>query len=443
MSANINIFQLFVAGDRTRICVTMYPVLHDFLMMLYLVLPPLALGRCLWRAKKKPEQRYEFIISFLVLIVCSFVLAGAVLVIYRTALKERVLLSQIGSLGYFFIGFLLILRGLRWVAAECTCRLMFVPKRKNGDRIKSSVRYLLAQVMQAALAVLIGLPIIFGTLLTLRLQTGSSDDAKVFVNRDFRRISFQSTDRINIRGWWIEHTDASENENSANDTVIICLSSGDDLQHMASLIQAVSKERHNVLVINLRCAGGSDGRWTGFGESERMDILAAIKWLHQNHPEHSRKLHLIGGGIGGAAAIAAAADDSPEARAIESIVLINTYSSFKAVVDSFFDKPGNDVAVTWLKSLTLPVMSAHAGSDLLNYSEGAQLQKVWPTSVLIIHSTENAVVSVNESYNLLHAASYPKKSLWIPGGHLSAYEDKELIRTIVDFLKTARKKSTI
>ena len=426
----------------------MYSIAHQVLMLMYLLLPMAALARCIWRMLKKRDQRYEAIVSFGVLVICSLVFAAAMLMIYRITLRQRVSYLQLGSIGYFFVGFLLMLRGLRSLAAELSFRLMFVPKRPSGARVRAGWRFLFAQFLQAILAVAIGLPIILGTLITFRIKTVPITNVAEMIHRDSHAgaivpISFQSERQLSIRGWWIPQRTADKGSASVTrDVVIVCLSPLDDFARMAPLIQAISNDGYAVLAIDLRASGASDGAWTGFGEMERQDILAAIRWLHENHTSPRTRIHLLGGGIGGAAVIGAAASGTPEAIAIESVVLINTYARLSTVIDSYFEK-SDDLFVAWLKSIALPVMSAHAGSDLSQYSQAELLKNIWPKSSLLIHSTSDGVVSMNEGYNLLHAAPYPRKLVFVPGGHLTVYSDKETARIVLQFLKSAKKRMAI
>ena len=82
---------------------------------------------------------------------------------------------------------------------------------------------------------------------------------------------------------------------------------------------------YNALAFDFRAAGQSGGHFTTFGDLERRDVLAAVRWLHQFHPRQSRRIVGVGVGTGAAALIAAAVDPGPDGQSIQAIAVYDTY----------------------------------------------------------------------------------------------------------------------
>src|SRR5205814_443638 len=91
----------------------------------------------------------------------------------------------------------------------------------------------------------------------------------------------------------------------------------------------------------------SSGQLTTFGATEKRDVLAAIHWLKEHHPDQAQRIVGVGASMGAAALISAAADDSPEGRSIAAIACYAGYDDLRemtrSAADNFFAPP-----LSWL-----------------------------------------------------------------------------------------------
>ena len=193
-----------------------------------------------------------------------------------------------------------------------------------------------------------------------------------------------------------------------------------------------------MLAFDLRCHGSSGGQWAGLGDVERCDILGAVRWLKMIHPDECERIDGIGGGIAGAALIAAATDPSAQGQAIDAIAVFDTYaevSSFaKSVADDRLAQPFRG----WALNVMLPIASAHAGSDLKRFSPARLAPRLWPRPILVIHARGDRIVPFDQGLELFRTATFPKESLWLSGDHDDVYRNRQGAAEVLYFFDNAR-----
>lgn len=165
------------------------------------------------------------------------------------------------------------------------------------------------------------------------------------------------------------------------------------------------QEGFTCLLFDYRGSGMSAGRGSTLGFRETEDTLAAIDWAARNVPD--RSVGLIGYSMGGAIAILAAARD----ERVRGVVSDCGFASQRNVID-------HQVRRT-LRVPSAPIVAA--ANRLMERRQGfrfdhveprAQVQRIAPRPLFVIHGGRDDVVPVSHARELYAAAGEPKR-LWI------------------------------
>ncbi|MBL1174772.1 alpha/beta hydrolase [Pantanalinema sp. GBBB05] len=173
--------------------------------------------------------------------------------------------------------------------------------------------------------------------------------------------------------------------------------------HFAELGAALQQQKLAVLMIDLRGHGQSgDARFT-FGLAERQDVIAAVNWLkHQGF--QAGKIGVLGVSMGAATAIGATADDAD----IGAVVADSGYAEVYPVMQRNWAKTSG------LPDIFLPTTmmfgSWYTGYDLTSSKPVNEVKRIFPRSILIIHSVADPFTPVEQAQQLTHAA--PSAEYW-------------------------------
>lgn len=121
---------------------------------------------------------------------------------------------------------------------------------------------------------------------------------------EYEEVTIRTRDGLKLHAWWIDQ---------GNEKTVIPLhgytsSKWNDL-YIKPTMEFLLKAGYNVLVFDFRAHGKSEGKYTTVGDRELIDLMSAIDWLKEKHPEKSKKIGLIGFSMGGMVTIRALAED--------------------------------------------------------------------------------------------------------------------------------------
>ena len=118
---------------------------------------------------------------------------------------------------------------------------------------------------------------------------------------------------------------------AGQDTVLICHGLASNKSNQFILASGFVPYGYNVLIFDFRAHGESGGQLTSFGDLERRDVLGR-RSLDSGASSIQQAHHIygVGASMGAAALIAAAADPSPEGKAIDAIAAYGRYDSMHA-----------------------------------------------------------------------------------------------------------------
>lgn len=193
----------------------------------------------------------------------------------------------------------------------------------------------------------------------------------------------------------------------------------------------------NVLYIEQRAHGASEGNYIGFGLLERYDVLAWIEWMNEQEFSHL-PVYLFGMSMGAATVLMAAGEHIPDN--IHGVIADSGYTSPRdewkylaenglhynyRVMEKYLDNRAME------RTGFLP--------DEYSSTEAMQECKI---PVLFIHGTEDSFVPIEMTFENYKACAEPKCLLVVPGaGHCQSYliaqkrYEKELLQFWQEFDK--------
>lgn len=395
-------------------------------MTTYAIIPLIALSYAVWRWRSGKPKAFRPVVSVLVM---AILLGVGLNVAYAVVAGAKVRVAQVLLLSYLLLAIILLLRGLNQSMAAGVQRLLRVRVMSPGPIYALAA---LATVLRVAFLACIGLPFVMSAIMTFRPKVKLADDPQQQIGHAFETVEFDSSDGVTIQGWWMPSGKTS------TETVIVCHGLGANKSNQLSLASHFTAAGFNVLIFDFRAHGHSGGQISSFGDFERRDVLAAVKWVRSKRPAHAKSVYGVGASMGAAALIAAAAGDSPEALAIDAIAVYGTYDSLPGLAGDIARRsfiPPFD----WLViHVAMPFASLHAGTDLTAFAPATLIDRVAPRPAMFIHGTADVIIPFDRGQSLYDAASQPKQYLWIKDGdHNGIINDQKTGRMVAEFFRTA------
>ena len=221
----------------------------------------------------------------------------------------------------------------------------------------------------------------------------------------YEDVSFKAEDGLTIKGWYVPAKSASKKT-----LVMVHGITANRDWFMRTGMLAMVHDEYNVLAIDLRAHGESEGRVTSFGYHESLDVIAAVKYLKGRGLD---QVALYGVSLGGASAIRAAAV-LPEVRAVVSDCAYATVRHAFAGFITMAKVPSPQLVA----AATVARANRLVGVDMADTEPLTQVGKLAPRPFFVIHGEKDKNVSVeNSRLNFEAAGNGLKKDLWIvPGG---------------------------
>lgn len=191
----------------------------------------------------------------------------------------------------------------------------------------------------------------------------------------------------------------------------------------------------NILMVNQRSHGKSEGKSITFGINERRDVQSWANYVAKRFPDN--KIILVGTSMGGASVLMAS--DLALPNNVCGIVADCPFSSPLDVVKGYLNKKGIPMSL----GLNLVCMSALLVGrfDLKSHDCISSIKKS-KVDILLIHSEEDSVVSCSNSREL-HDKSRNNTTLEIFNGadHGVSYlsDEERYTKIILNFIKKVNK----
>lgn len=378
---------------------------HGLLVGLYLLAPLAVLGLAAWRHRKGQRAWGPAVTTWL----GGIVLGGGLSLAYGQFIAGSVLrvsTVQVLLASYFAVGLLAILKTLDVGVQAGMGQLAKRYPRKPGPW---TMRSWAAVILFARFLVLasIGLPFVMAAAMTYRVKVTPPETPAAIGNLPYATVQFEAADGVDLSGWWVPAP-----QGPGDSTVLVVPGLGSGKADLLPVVGFFVGRGQNVFIFDPRAHGDSGGQLTSFGDRERLDVTAAVRWVRTNRPAASRQIYGLGVSMGGAAVLAAAA--APD-RPFDAVAVVDTYDDLSALAEVLVERQFRSAPpVRWVaRAIALPLASAHAGRPLTRFRPADYTDHLWPTPLLVAHSQDDQLIPFAAGQRLYHAAEEPKRALWV------------------------------
>jgi fermentation-respiration switch protein FrsA (DUF1100 family) len=229
---------------------------------------------------------------------------------------------------------------------------------------------------------------------------------------------FQAADGTRLNAWFLP----ARNGDKAKATVLFLHGNAENISTHFRSIAWLPAEGFNVLAVDYRGYGGSDGTPSLAGM--QLDIDAALRRLLARPGVDPDRIVVFGQSLGGALAIYYTAHCAYRAH-IRAVVIDSAFSDYRLIVKEKLAGFFLTWPFQWLPWLTV--------DD--TYSPAASVAAVSPLPLLLIHGDQDAVVPFRHSQRLFELAANPKELWIVPGAAHTQSLDREAVRRrLIEYL---------
>ena len=234
-------------------------------------------------------------------------------------------------------------------------------------------------------------------------------------------IEFEADDGSTLRGWLV-HARADPRLG-----IVTAHGGGSDRREYLRMLPILNRAGYPVLLFDFREHGVSDGSGRGIslGVREHRDVIAAVRHLRQT--TGVARVAVIGGSMGGASVILAAAESDEidaviaehPAASLESWVVHMLSSQMgQAIADDFAAQGEAAPALLrgaagagWWSRLVVRFVTWRIDANPA-FDPVDVIHRIAPRPLLLMHGKRDRMVPVSHAYTLFARASHPKE-LWI------------------------------
>ncbi|MBS3821557.1 MAG: alpha/beta hydrolase [Phycisphaerae bacterium] len=207
------------------------------------------------------------------------------------------------------------------------------------------------------------------------------------VGLNYQDVQLTAADGVKLHGWWVPHP-------SPRATVLLLHGNAGNISHRTDLLRFLHECGVDVLIIDYRGYGRSEGKPTENGTY--ADAMAAWRYLLDERGVSPGRIVLHGRSLGGAVATWLAMQVEPAGLIVES--------SFTSARD--------------MASQVLPVFPTFLVR--FKYNSINRIGEI-DCPLLVIHSRDDDLVPHEQGRRLYEAARQPKRFVELEGGHNDGY----------------------
>ncbi|MGH7848424.1 MAG: alpha/beta hydrolase [Candidatus Binatia bacterium] len=237
---------------------------------------------------------------------------------------------------------------------------------------------------------------------------------------DYEEVSFVSSDKVTLHGWFIRHKQSQEAK-----TIIALHGYPADKGNILPVVGFLT-EKYNLLLFDFRYLGASGGRYSTVGAEETRDLRSAIEFLKSRG---IREIGVWGFSMGAAVALMAA----PQLAEVKAVVSDSSYARLDFLAPVLFRLPFLKYPLAWLTQLWARLF---LGVDLEKVSP-MESAKNLHIPVLIIHSKDDLLIPFQHAALLQEALrNNGKARFWFHEDLFHGQLSPDYQRRVADFFAT-------
>jgi fermentation-respiration switch protein FrsA (DUF1100 family) len=231
---------------------------------------------------------------------------------------------------------------------------------------------------------------LFGVLSVIRPRKMESSVNPSHFNMKYENIVLTTEDDLSLAAWYVPR-----NGNPVDSAIVVLHSYSTEKGDMLARTSYLNSD-YNLLYVDFRYFGKSEGQYTTLGIKEMNDLTAAVRYLEGKGMRH---IGVYGMSMGGAVGLMGIAEPS---LPIDAVVAEASYADLKAAAHDIY---------RYLGPLEIPLTIM---SDLVaGMSVGVNLEQVSPERavkgvrkpILIVHSKQDKIIDFVSAERLKEASS--------------------------------------
>ena len=246
------------------------------------------------------------------------------------------------------------------------------------------------------------------------------------VGLDYREVVVRSSDGLSLSAWWVDKAGSSR-------AVVLVHGWAGDKSNLHVVDTALVYERagFNVLMLDLRGHGGSDGERVTVGYQEVRDVQGALSWLEERgfDPED---VVLHGWSMGGATVVQTA-----PGTGVAAVVEEAAYANLPPLLRERLPEASSLPAFFNPGIFLMGRLFLGIDPWAVRPAEEARRLSRERVPFMIIHSPDDEVIPFEHAESF--AAAYPEATFWeLKGyGHVAAHDHPEYRERLLGFLDKA------
>jgi pimeloyl-ACP methyl ester carboxylesterase len=242
------------------------------------------------------------------------------------------------------------------------------------------------------------------------------------VGQEYREVGLRSTDGLALSAWWVER--------GSSRAAVLVHGWGSDRssRHVLDTATVYEDAGFDVLMVDLRAHGESEGERVTIGYREVRDVRGALSWLARRGFDPGRVV-LHGWSMGGAAVVQAA-----PGTGVGAVVEESAYADLPPLLRERLPEVSGLPAFFTPGIFLVGKLSLGIDPWAVRPVEEAERLSREGVPFMIIHSRDDEVVPFEHAETL--ARAYPGATFWeVEGyGHVGAHEHPEYRERLSAFL---------
>jgi uncharacterized protein len=240
---------------------------------------------------------------------------------------------------------------------------------------------------------------------------------------DYQIEEFQAADGVSLNAWFLPAQDKDGTTGANKATVLFLHGNAENISTHFRNIMWLPHEDYNVLALDYRGYGASEGSPTLAGA--QLDIDAAMRHLLAHKGVDPNRIVILGQSLGGALAIYYAAHSTYRAN-IRAVIIDSAFFDYRQIAREKLASSYITWPFQWLPWLTV--------ND--DYSPADSVAAISPLPLLLIQGDQDAVVPLQHTQQLYERAKEPKERWVVPGaGHIQSLENEDVRKRLLGYLR--------